>query len=208
MVLASAGITLSSVAAGCLSDPNSNDEERDSDEERRQEAACSHMPAGATQLQHETAILRHEYVPLIAGGKFRHEESDEDITPFALVATSEDIETRLQLDTLDTDDEDHAEIREFIEGTAFETESLLVWQTSTLSGGYQVEIVGVDQPEDKVIHAYTCMYHNGGGNGNVETPYNILIRVEVPQQPEQAKLTYRRGFSSGERHETTTYENP
>ncbi len=194
-ILTTAGITFGSATAGCL----------ESSESDRRDAACSHMPATGDQLQYETAILRHDYVPLVVGGEFVDGAKTEETTPFVLVSTEADIETRLRLDALDETDADHATVRSFIAETDFETETLLVWQTSTASTGYQIEIVGVTRPASRSVHAYTCRYHNGGANGTVMTPYNIAIRVAVPRQPNRAELTVRSGGAAGTDHDTATF---
>lgn len=201
-VLTSAGFALGSGTAGCLGF-------RRSEQERRRETACSHLPDDATQPQYETEVLR-SYVPLLVDGLFRHSsaESNEDESPFAYVRSTDDLETKLRLEELDETDDHHAAIRTFIEETDFETAALLVWQTTTPSTGYQVDVAGVTASDDELLHAYTCMYHRGGGNGTAVTPYNVLIRVDVHRQPRRAKLTHRRGFSSDDTHEETTYDAP
>lgn len=207
-VLAAAGSTFGSATAGCLGDSDTlTPGTTDPSEAERRDAACSHVPADADRLQYETAILRHDYVPLIVGGGFHHERTNEETTPFALVSTDDEVETRLRPDALDAADTDHSEIRSFIGETDFETEVLLVWQTRTASGGYHVDVVGITRPENDSIRAYTCRYHDGGANGTAVTPYTIVIRVAVPRRPERAKLIFRSGHSSGTSRDTTTYED-
>ena len=171
---------------GCLDqlsgdpqDGNNTDEDPEEEfipMEEIRDAACTPLPDGEKEITYTKAEYEHASLRIDA------EDGTEDPHPFALIRTSEGADTRLN-------PEKDVDISGFIEETNFDEQALLVWDWSWNNTSETSEIIGVTQPDPETIHAYICQYGSAGGHASTE--YAYLLRVDVPREPQQAKLIYR-----------------
>jgi hypothetical protein len=186
--LTATGIALT-FSAGCLGNFGTNE---------RRENACNHVPGDTELLEFESHRFQNQ-VGLITDGYWDTEHHEEGIQ-FVLASSSRDVQRKLQLERLD--EEGHGRARSFIEETEFSEQALLVWHRAITTGD-ELEIVGVDHPEEELLRAYTCSYDGTGPDetsATAEEYYNILIRVTVSGTPKRAILTHNR------ENTTTTYD--
>ncbi|EMA30918.1 hypothetical protein [Halobiforma nitratireducens] len=158
-VIATVGGGLAAALAGCSGEPGErNESERDDEATDRSESATD-VPKSPSEFttDHETLVVRSSdgervvYRSTEEAQEVR--ESDEDdpshtlYEPPALYVIDEDDAETLWIDPK-LSDEDESDVRAFVADTDFETQSIVIYQ-STIEDCYDRRLLGVETEEDR-----------------------------------------------------------